>query len=199
MATGPYLTDPLVCLCKLAILSFMPPGTKLSFGDHLVKIQSAGSYQWLERSLSGDRRTDVSRLWTPLGQVIRYYLRDPDPGTRILVEYAIQGLEILRDQTYADSDAVRIILQYYIGHLSAALQGQAVSDGLLDAVPAPPQIETPSDEETVRSISQLLQDAARSGRVPDDARALVTCTHSLLRSRERAYLETISPRVDWIE
>lgn len=195
-----YVTDPLVCLCKLAILSFMPPGTKLAFTDHVINIQGHTRYQWLERSLSRDSRADISLLNTPIASAIKYYLlEEPSEDTLTLTKYAIKGLIKMRDETYTDSTSVQLVLQYYVNHLTAALEGRWLETDLLATPTRLVVLDNPSYSDTARTVARMLTDADQKGRVPGDARALITCTHSLLRSRDTAFVEAVSPRVDLVE
>ena len=200
MMSTEYITDPLVCLCKLAILSFMPPGTKLAFGEHVIHIQGYTRYQWIERSLSRDSRADISLLNTPIASAIKYYLiDDPSEDTLTLTRYAIKGLVKMRDDTYADAASVRLVLQYYINHLTAALEGRWLESELLATQTCHVELDNPSYADTTRTVARMLTDADQRDRVPGDARALITCTHSLLRSRDAAFVQIVSPRVDIVE
>lgn len=195
-----YQTDPLVCLCKLAILYFMPPGTKLAFGEHTIHIQAYTCYQWLERSLSRDSRTDISLLHCPLMQAIKHYLtEEAGEDIRTIARYSVKGLATMRDQTYSESDSVRIVLQYYINHLQSALSGTWKEENCLSPVPPVTVLESPGYEHTAATVARMLVDADHSDRTCDDAKALVKCTHSLLRSRDKAFLNTVTPRVPYVE
>lgn len=103
--------DPMVCIVKLAILSFLPDGTKISFFEDTLSFQPANVYQGISRFAYGDRREDVHNLLMPIFCACEWYAKRAD--MRLIFDKAVFGIEKLKT-IYKDNPIVYQCLHYYI-------------------------------------------------------------------------------------
>lgn len=209
-----YILDPLTCLCKIALLHFMPDKTKLAISNHVMHIQEYSYCQWVERMRNGDSRIDISHLNTPLIRAVEWYIVDGDDRIEMDAElidsiqriagYAIQGLTKLQNCTYQSDNSIRIILQYFINILNDAQAGTWDASRYVKTDPnsvLSEKIKHNFDANTVHSISRMFDDATRIAASPHDAlikggrgviedvNALVDCSHKLLLNRDHVFVK----------
>jgi hypothetical protein len=103
--------DPLICILKLGMLSFLPEGTKLSFYEDKVTFQHAGVYQGITRFAYGDKRDDIHNLLIPIYWACIWYSHRYD--MRNVFIRAVKGLELLKS-IYRNNQIVYQCLHYYI-------------------------------------------------------------------------------------
>ncbi len=196
-----FIIDPLTCLCKVALLHFMPEKTKLAISHHVLYIQGYSYYQWLERI--GHNRIDISNLNTPLLKAIKWYIMDSDDkvsldietnnNIRTITNFAIMGLIKLQNCTYYNDLAINIILQYFINMLSDALENKwdetrCISIEKNNNVLSD-KIKTNFDAQTINSIAKMLTDAEKIKNSNDDVIALTDCAHRLLINRDTNFVK----------
>lgn len=193
------ILDPLTCVCKLALLHFMPDKTKLSVSSHVLTIQEPTCYQWIERFKNGDIRLDISHLNGSLFKCLQWYvIESPDrmplsqktlDSIRTIVEYAIKGLLKLQTGVYRDHQPVRIIIQYFINMINDALDGVwdetryihlDVRSSLSE------RIKACVDEQIIQSIASMLLDASRMNH--GNVNAIVDCVHQILSNRDVVFV-----------
>ena len=195
-----YILDPLTSLCKVALLHFMPKRTRLAINHHVLVIQDYNYYQWLERSISGDKRLNIANLNTPLIKALKWYvLEDGEQAEmnasvkssiRCITEYAIKGLKKLKNQTYSDDLAMEIILQYLINRLTDALNDTFDNDACVNITNnnlLSEKIKNNYDAQTVESVAKMLVDADTLVKSGHDASALIDCAHKLLTNRDTQF------------
>jgi hypothetical protein len=195
-----FIIDPLTSVCKISILYFMPPGTKLSIYRHKLGIQEYHSYQWIERIKNGDCRLDIANLYYPIFKAIKWYLLDNtekvfmDEETKkniqVIFSFAIKGLEKMMNFTYYDDISIRIILQYLINLIKDAIEGIwnearyiiPENSGILGE-----RVKNNFDAQTINSIAKMLIDCETIDNSPHDVKILVDCIHKLLINREISF------------
>lgn len=197
-----YIIDPLTCLCKLSLLCFMHDKTRLAINNHVLYIQGYSCYQWIERTLNGDNRFDISNLIIPITKAIKWYLvENPEKvimdetmvsSIKTITQYAIRGLTKLLDTTYNKDTAIKIIIQYYINLLKNALKNiwneedcfKLENNSILSD-----KIKTNFETSTVNSIATMLHDAENVKKSQEDVIAFVKCAHQLLVNRDQAFVK----------
>lgn len=205
MATGDkgYIIDPLTCLCKLALLYYMPPLTKLGIGNYILHIQEYSYYQRIERFKNKDKKYDISNLNLPIVKAIKWYILDnPEKveideqlsqSIRTIATFAIRGLRKLQTQTYHDDDTIRIVIQYFIKLLKDSLDNSWDEENLVTSIEhdniLSEKIKTNFEARTIFSIAKMLEDADKITELPDDVRALVRCSHELLKNRDAIFVK----------
>jgi hypothetical protein len=111
------IIDPMASLIKLSILKFYPNGTKISIGDNMISILDPGLFQGTYRFFKGDGREDLHNLYVPLVKSIEWYYKSDNNEIKILFDFAINGLEILKT-SYPNNSTICHTLDLYIYHLS---------------------------------------------------------------------------------
>lgn len=110
------IIDPLSCLIKLGLLTFYPVGTKISIAENRISISEPSLLQGTFRFLNGDGREDLHNLCTPIMKSIEWYWNPEDKEIGALFEYAITGLEKLRN-TYPSNSIISHCLDLYTQYL----------------------------------------------------------------------------------
>lgn len=194
-----YILDPLTSLCKLALLYFMPDGTKLRISNHILYIQEYNLMQGAIRRINGDNRKDLSNLNTPIIKIAKWYILETDEriaytddklfnSINTIASYAIKGLKKAQNTTYAKDISIRIIIQYFINILTDTCNGflneeyivQSSADGsiLTDT------IKKNFDAHTFNSIAKMLVDADQPHMSTSNINVLIECIHKLLINRD---------------
>lgn len=198
-----YIIDPLTCLCKIALLYFMPEKTRLAINHHVLHIQKYDYYQWIERMKNGDSRIDISMLNTPLLKAIKWYILDnPErismeketiDNIHVIAHYSILALQKLQNYTYHNDQAIKIILQYFVNLLRDALQNSWNDDDCIKIEShiniLSDKIKTNIDVQTIISISKMMSDADKLQDRMEDASALIDCVHKLLLNRDTHFVK----------
>jgi len=199
-----YIIDPLTSLCKLALLHFMPTGTKLSINFHILHIQEPTIYQCIERYKNGDSRRDISNLNTPLLKAIKWYILDNEEkvelesdmveSIRTITDFSIKGLVKLQNFTYEKDPSIRIIIQHFINLLRDALNESTWSEDNVIKTDSDNGILTDKikhnfESHPINSIAKMLSDADQIKDSPEDVIALVDCVHKLLINRDASFVK----------
>lgn len=199
-----YIIDPLTMLCKLALIYFMPDGTKLSISHHVLHVQEYTCYQWVERMINGDTRRDMSNLYAPLIKVIKWYVLDgPEKiimdetlknAMNIIVNFCIKGLQKTQNVTYEKDMNMRITLQYFINLLRDASNGIWNEDNIVKMIGEnnilSDKIKNNYDSKILNSIAKMMVDANDIHNSQNND-ALVDCIHKLLLNRDEEFVKTM--------
>jgi len=198
-----YIIDPLTSLCKIALLYFMPAGTKLGINRHVLHIQEYNYYQCFERMKNGNTRHDISNLNTPLLKAIKWYILenmdriDMDDelleNIKIIAIFAIKGLQKLQNLTYNGDISIKIILQQFINLLRDALNGTWNEENIIkfdnDNSILSDKIKYNFESHIISSIAKMLKDAEIMNTPKEDISALIDCSHRLLINRDVVFLK----------
>ena len=198
-----YIIDPLSSLCKLAILHFMPEGTKIGISHHVLYIQEYSYFQWMERMKNGDNRRDISNLNIPILKAIKWYILKNDErvemddefalNIKLIASYAIKGLYKLQSSTYDKDMTIKINLQYFINLLRDALNETWNEDHIIkndnDNNILSDKIKKNYESNIVNSIAKMLNDTDKVGNSQDDINALVDCIHKLLINKDNIFVK----------
>ena len=113
----PKRYEPLSVLIKLAMLSFYPSGTKISFQQNMIHLQEPSLWQSIARTYQGDNRHHLRLLYRPLkSSLFMYNIEDIKP----LLLHAKAGLNNLCLE-YNESSATDS-LKYYISMIDEKLE-----------------------------------------------------------------------------
>ena len=198
-----YIIDPLTCLCKIALLHYMPDGTKLAISHHILHIQEYTYSQWLERMKNGDSRRDISNLNTPLLKAIKWYIiensekvemnKELQSSMETIAQYATKGLVKLQNRTYHTDKGIKIILQYFINLFRDAFSNDWNDNATVkadsDSSILTEKIKNNFDANTINSFAKMLRDAEKMGKSPEDINALIDCSHKLLINRDSVFVK----------
>lgn len=198
-----YIIDPLTTLCKLALMHYMPEGTKLGISHHVLHIQESGYLQWMERMKNGDTRIDTSNLDIPLIKAIKWYILDDkekveleeetESSLDIIASFSIKGLRKLQNHTYKNDKNIRIVLQYFINLLNSALFGSWKEENVIKIESEnnllSDKIKHNFENGMIHTIAQMLKDAENPKNSQKDIEAIVDCIHNLLKNRDDAFVK----------
>lgn len=193
-----YIIDPLTTICKIALLHFMPEGTRLTISNHVMGIQQYTYSQWFERMKNGDTRRDIANLNTPFIKAMKWYvLEGPEMAImdeetinniRTICEFTIKGLQKMQNTTYVNRKGTKIILQYYINMIRDALSGNWKDENIIkfdtDNILLSDKIKNNFESNIINSISKMLIDASKIEKSIEDVNALIECSHKLLLNRD---------------
>lgn len=193
-----YIIDPLTCICKLALLHFMPVKTKLAINQHTLHIHEYSCYQWIERIKNGDSRKDLSHLSASIFKATQWYIVkskeyvELDDITRTSIrnisEFSVKGLQKLQKSTYHEDTPTVIILQYLINMLSDALKNEwdgtkYIESQINNEKTISEKIKSNFDSGVINSISKMLTDAENNSN-NDDIVAIIECVHKILMNKD---------------
>ena len=199
------IIDPLITLCKVALLYFMPPKTRLSFSNNMVHIQENTYFQWAERMKNGDSRIDLSNLNAPFYYAMRWYVIGGDDkvpmdnntheSIKKIAHIAVKGLIRLQTNTYHEDLFIKLTLQYLINMISMALDD--VWDESYCVIPIDmnsilvDKIKNSFEPNVVKSIAKMLSDADEIENSIENIKTLTDCVHNLLTIRDKDFSSMI--------
>lgn len=102
------ILEPLQGMVQLAMLSFCPPGSKLSITSNILVIQEPNWSQSLSRSYNKDGRDDLVYIFNVITRFYKFYSIYNNPKSenelffKLLINLAKKGLDVLI-QTYSNS------------------------------------------------------------------------------------------------
>lgn len=112
--------DPFTVLCKLAILSFKPDGTKLGFSHNTIYFCEKSLLQGIHRLYSGNKREDINEITIPIYWACKWYMCN-DTYILKIFEYARDGLDHIF-KLYADDVILQKCIQFNILILNTFLK-----------------------------------------------------------------------------
>ena len=95
----PQILDPITSIARLAMLSFMPHGTKIAITNHRISIHPPTVLQGAIRWVSGFERGDCHMLLRPIERAVLLYNDSALASQEDIIplfELARKGLENLR-------------------------------------------------------------------------------------------------------
>lgn len=120
-----YGYDPLITMCKLALIKFYPPQTKLSFYENNIYIQVPSIVQGATRYYYGDSKKDLQQLLKPIIHCVnKYVLQNDDHFVKNIISLSIDGLKVIQ-VTYKDNKPIVLMIQSYIDLLVDSLKGHS--------------------------------------------------------------------------
>ena len=195
-----YIIDPLTCLCKLALLNFIPDGTKIGIHNHILQIQEYHGWQWLERMGNGDKRFDMGNLIPSIIKAIKWYILDGEEKMEMddelsekiinIANKSILGLDKLKN-TYKNDYSITIILKYFENLLRDSLNNTWNDENLIDIDYNPDQILSDKikknfTRENIITISKMMDDAMNTDELKNK-NSLVVCIIQLLDNMDENF------------
>lgn len=122
--------DPMITMIQLAILGFMPSGTKVGFKENSLELQRAGAKQKLLRTAQEDSHNELDKLEEIIKNAIQYYRPSKNKVIQEIFTYSIKGLEQLRN-TYLKEKTANIptTLTHFISLLETNLPSTEKKEG----------------------------------------------------------------------
>ena len=91
------ILEPLQVLTQLAILSFLPVGTKISISNNILHLQQPTMFQGVLRWYKKDNKDDLFYLFHAIRRYYKWYKNKDDKIYTLILELAIKGIEKLID------------------------------------------------------------------------------------------------------
>lgn len=121
------ILDPFSSIVRIAILSFMERGTKISISNNRIYFQSPSLIQGALRWGHGDTRADLHNLCNPIEKGLEWYKNNIHVMN--ILEYTIEGIRLLKEQYGgSSSNLVAHSLNYYIFIIENKLQRMTDDD-----------------------------------------------------------------------
>lgn len=108
------ILEPLTTIITLSIVSFKQIGTKLAVQSNKIYIQSPNITQGAIRWTYGHNREEIHFLLKPIIRVVQIYDPNENENIKILFEYAIKGLKLLKQSYNNNSSTLCHTLDLYI-------------------------------------------------------------------------------------
>lgn len=166
--------EPFTTILKLAIISFMDNGTKITITDNKLYIQPPSILQGTIRTVYGSNREEIHHLLKPIKRFIQLF---PPENDEIVYIYrlAIEGLKLLKSSYGNESSTVCYTLDLYISIIENKLENKEVH---IDSYDDDKQIEDLNlsthskinlekifidiwDETDIRLVSSMLKSAQK--------------------------------------
>uniref|UniRef100_A0A6C0EJR4 Uncharacterized protein n=1 Tax=viral metagenome TaxID=1070528 RepID=A0A6C0EJR4_9ZZZZ len=120
------ILEPLTTLITLAIISFKTVGTKITVSSNKVYIQEPTLIQGVIRWSFGSNREEIHYLLKPLFRCVHLYDPDENPDLKLLYEFAIDGLKLLKKSYNSTSSNLSHTLDLYIGILECTIKSEKI-------------------------------------------------------------------------
>tara|TARA_A100001011_G_scaffold398261_1_gene502053 strand:- start:9 stop:632 length:624 start_codon:yes stop_codon:yes gene_type:complete len=101
------ILEPLQVLTQLAVLSFLPVGTKISISNNILNLQQPTMFQGVMRWYKNDNKDDLYYLFHAIRRYYKWYKNKEDPVYSRILQLAIAGITRLID-TYNRTNATTI-------------------------------------------------------------------------------------------
>ena len=89
------ILEPLQVLTQLAILSFLPVGTKISISNNILHLQQPTMLHGVLRWYQNDNKDDLFYLFHAIRRYYKWYKNRDDEVFAKILEHAIKGIERL--------------------------------------------------------------------------------------------------------
>ena len=107
------ILDPFSCLVKLALLKYLPTGTKISIYENKLYFNEPGNFQGIVRFIYGDGREDLHNLYQPIRKCAKWFWCDSNKEIKYLFQNAVGGIRMLKG-AYSSWSTIQHTLDYYI-------------------------------------------------------------------------------------
>ncbi len=98
--------DPLLCIVKIAMLSYMPEKTKISIHHNKVFLQEPNFYQGVIRWTYGDQKNDIHSLYYPIRRAYELFTsfceKKSDEDTTIIDDLTKSECDIFKSSLSAE-------------------------------------------------------------------------------------------------
>jgi len=102
------ILEPMQVMVQLALLSFMPLGTKISIHDNIIILQAPTTIQGIIRWYNNDSKDDLYYLFKAVLRYYKFYKHKSDTIFNYILELAKDGLNQL-SKTYSNTNKTSII------------------------------------------------------------------------------------------
>ena len=121
------ILEPLTTLITLSIISFKSVGTKIAVSSNKIYIQEPNIVQGIIRWTYGNNREEIHYLLKPLFRCIQLYNPKENSDLKLLFEFAIEGLKLLKKSYNSTSSNLCHTLDLYIGVLESSIKTENIA------------------------------------------------------------------------
>ena len=114
------IIDPFCCMVRLAMMSFMPPGTKISIIDNSIQFNKPNPLQGTIRWTQGDKREDLHNIYQPILKSLIWYDIKNETIKEIFL-LSCEGLTNLAG-SYSDNSSIAHSLIFYKTKILQAIE-----------------------------------------------------------------------------
>ena len=114
------IIDPFCCMVRLAMMSFMPSGTKISIIDNSIQFNKPTVLQGTIRWTQGDNRDDLHNIYKPILKSLVWYSVS-DETIKQIFRLSCNGLTNL-SKAYSDNSSISHSLLFYKTKIEEALE-----------------------------------------------------------------------------
>lgn len=107
------IIDPFSCLTKLALMSYLENGTKISINNNKINFNQPEYNQGIVRFIYGDNREDLHNLFSPIQKCKEWYYDESREEIVYFFNKAINGLKNLK-KAYSQYATIQHTIDYYI-------------------------------------------------------------------------------------
>lgn len=165
-ASLPQVIDPMCCIVRLAMISFLEPNTKIAVSNHRVVLYPPTLLQGPLRWISGFERGDCHLLLKPIERAIIMYGKPCSPDVKALLGFAYDGLKRLAETYRGKSSIIVHIIELYAeiiryrdvkrSRKSDSLDINTLHLSTNSTKTSPIKEECTNDDDTIRRTSPVL-------------------------------------------
>lgn len=203
------ILEPLSTMIMLSIISFKNVGTKIAISDNKIYIHPPNVIQGAVRWTFGNNREEVHYLLKPIFRALNIYslLIHEKEEVRIIFEYSVKGLRLLKDSYNNTSSVLCHAIDLYINLINSALKNNTSNSvevdtfKELDSIKDKLQLSQKTrvnldnffkglwDDQEIKLISTMLQLAETN---ITETKSYIGAIESILSTKEKIINETIN-------
>ena len=107
------IIDPFSCLTKLALMSYLNDGTKISINNNQIYFNDPHYNQGVVRFIYGDNREDLHNLFIPIQKAKEWFFNENDENIVYFFNKSVGGLKNLK-KSYGQYATIQHTIDYYI-------------------------------------------------------------------------------------
>jgi hypothetical protein len=134
MTSKQQILEPITCIAKLSLLTFMGQSIKITISDHGIHYDDPETTSYIQhvigRKIRGDGREDIAVLNNAIVNYLDWYIiNNPTNSKRKYIKlaiFAINGLRKLQKTYNSNSNNVVLTLQFYINLINTVIANDSV-------------------------------------------------------------------------
>lgn len=178
------IIEPMTCMIRLAILSFKKPGTKISIHNNKIYFNKPTLLQGTIRWGYGDKREDINIILKPIMRAVRLYEPSKNKHFKIICEFAIKGLKLLKESYINSSITIQHVLDFYINIISNSCNDIDITQFMTDTK------ELNVSQNTRMNLNNVFKDIWNDEQIKVVAKLLLQANEN--KNTQKNYVKAIS-------
>lgn len=178
------IIEPMTCLIRLAILSFKKPGTKISIHHNKIYFNKPTLLQGTIRWGYGDKREDINIILKPIMRAVRLYEPSKKRHVKIICEFAIKGLKLLKSSYINSSITIQHVLDFYINIISNSCNDIDITQFMTDTK------ELNVSQNTRMNLNNVFKDIWNDDQIKVVAKLLLQASEN--ETTQKNYIKAVS-------